>query len=589
MPAEEKRSFIQELRRRNVVRVAIAYVLVAWVLLQIADVLFPALGLPEWTIRLVAGLLILGFPLALFFAWAFELTPDGLKRDKDVDRTAATANASARRLEIATIVVAVVAVGLFALDRFIWRAGSQPESPQPTASAPLTDSKSIAVLPFVNMSSDEEQEYFSDGLTEELLNVLARGKELRVIGRTSSFQFKGKNEDLREIGRRLNVSHILEGSVRRAGDKVRITAQLIDSDDGAHLWSRTFDRTLDDIFAIQDEIASAVVNALQVELLGDTQTPVSQRNAEAYDLYLKGLRARHLGGPENMQEALGYFERSLELDPELAVSWQQLAASYRELTVAVMLPTGEGIQLAKDAVNRALELDPASATAHYILGTMRSRFDRDWKGAEEAYTRALEIDPNHANALNGASILAMALGNHASAVDYIARSVKVDPLNLRALHTKAFILYVGNDLESAETAINDAIAFAGGNYTYAHTVLSLILVAQGRLEEALVASEKELGEPWRLSAQSIVYHALGREEESEEALKELIDKYADRIAMPIGGCYAFRGDADKAMEWFNRAYAQNDPQLIVTRVHPVHDNMHVDPRFQELLRKLDVL
>ena len=589
MPVEKKPSFLQELRRRNVIRVGIAYVLVAWVLLQIADVLFPALGLPEWTIRFVAGLLILGFPLALFFAWAFELTPDGLKRDNDVDRTDATASATARRLEIATIVVAIVAVALFALDRFIWQAGSQPESAQATASAPPTDSKSIAVLPFVNMSSDEEQEYFSDGLTEELLNVLARGKEMRVIGRTSSFQFKGKNEDLREIGRKLNVSHILEGSVRRAGDEIRITAQLIDSADGTHLWSDTFDRTLDDIFAVQDEIANAVVNALQVELLGNERTPVLRSNAEAYDLYLKGLRTQRLPGPENMQAARRHFERSLELDPQLAVSWQQLAHVHTAMTVAGMLPTSEGIRLAKDAVNRALELDPTSANAYYELGFIRTSFDRDWKGAEEAYERALEIDPNNANALNGASVLAMALGNHAAAIDYNARSIQVDPLNLRALHSKAFIHYVSRDFVSAETAMLDAIEFAGGNYIYAHTVLSLILLAQERLEEALEASEKELGEPWRLSAQSIIYHALGREDESEVALQQLINKFSDRIAMPIGGCYAFRGDADNAMEWFDRAYAQGDPQLMVTRVHPVHDNIQGDPRFLELLRKLDLL
>jgi len=589
MPADSKPSVFQELRRRNVIRVALAYVLVAWVLLQIADVLFPALGLPEWTIRLVAGLLILGFPLAMFFAWAFELTPDGLKRDKDIDRSDATASTSARRLEIATIVVAVVAVGLFVLDRFIWQADSEPESPQPTAIAPPTDSKSIAVLPFVNMSSDEEQEYFSDGLTEELLNVLARGKEMRVIGRTSSFQFKGKNEDLREIGRKLNVSHILEGSVRRAGDKVRITAQLIDSNDGTHLWSDTFDRTLDDIFAVQDEIANAVVNALQVEILGDVQTPQLRRNAEAYDRYLKGLSAQRLPGPENMQKAVDHFEQSLELDPEFALSWQQLAATYSSMTIAGMLPTSEGIRLAKDAVHRALELDPTLASAHYTLGSIRMNFDRDWEGAEEAFSRTLEIDPNNAKALNGASMLATALGNHAAAVDYNARSIEVDPLNLGARHNKAFILYVGHDFESAEAAMLDAIEFAGGNYTYAYTVLSLILLAQDKLEEALAASEKELGEPWRLAAQSSVYHALGQQEESEVALQQLIDKYSDRLAVPIGGTYALRGDADKAMDWLNRAYAQNDPQLTLTRAHPAHDKLQGDPRFQEFLRKLNLL
>ncbi|MBT8077813.1 MAG: hypothetical protein KJO31_04515 [Gammaproteobacteria bacterium] len=589
MPVDDKPSFFQELRRRNVIRVALAYLLVAWVLLQIADVLFPALGLPEWTIRLVAGLLILGFPLAVFFAWAFELTPEGLKRDKDVERSDAAANAAARRLDIATIVVAVFAVGLFALDRFVWQASSEPESPLPTASAPSADSKSIAVLPFVNMSADEEQEYFSDGLTEELLNVLARGKELRVIGRTSSFQFKGKNEDLREIGRKLNVSHILEGSVRRSEDKVRITAQLIDSGDGSHLWSSTFDRTLDDIFAVQDEIANAVVSALQVELLGDAQIHGSRRNAEAYDWYLKGLSAQRLPGPENMQKAKEHFERSLELDPEFAESWQQLAAEYAAMTVAGMLPTSEGVELAKNAVNRALELNPSSAGAHYVLGSIRANFDRHWDGAKESYARALEIDPNNANALSGASMLAMALGNDTAALDYNARSIAVDPLSLRARHNKAFILYVGHDFRSAETAMLDAIEFAGGNYTYAYTVLSLILVGQERFDEALAASEKELAEPWRLAAQAIVHYALGRENDSEVALQQLIDKYSDRIAMPIGGCYAFRGDADTAMEWFNRAYAQNDPQLMLTRVHPVHDKLQGDLRFREFLRKLNLL
>ena len=581
--------FLNELKRRNVIRVAIAYVLVAWVLLQVADVLFPSLGLPEWTTRLVAGLLILGFPLALFFAWAFELTPDGLKRDKDTKRSDATATASARRLNIATIAVAIVAVGLFALDRFVWQAESQSEQPQPTTSAPRTDLKSIAVLPFVNMSSDEEQEYFSDGLTEELLNVLARGKEMRVIGRTSSFQFKGKNEDLREIGQKLNVSHLLEGSVRRSGDKVRITAQLVDSGSGTHLWSRTFDRTLDDIFDVQDEIANAVANALQVELLGHGQALTMRHNAEAYDLYLRGLRARHLPGPESMQEALEHFKQSLELDPELAVAWQQLAGVYSALTIAGALPTSEGVPLAKDAVQRALELDSALAGAHAAQGAIRSYFDLDWQGAEQSYARALEIDPNNAGALDGAGSLAAALGNHAVAVNYNRRSIQVDPLNIRALHNRAFINYLGRDFETAETALRDALEFAGGNYMYAHTVLSLILVAQGRLDEALAAAEKEIGEPWRLSSQMVVYHALGREEESEAALQQLIEQYSDRLAVPIAGCYAFRGDADKAMEWFNRAYDQGDPQLSVSRVHPVHDKIQGDARFKELLRKLDLL
>ena len=587
MPAEHKQSLFSELKRRNVFRAAVAYVLVAWILLQIADVLFPALGLPEWTVRLVAGLLILGFPLTLIFAWAFDLTPEGIKRDRDVDRTAAPA--SSRRLDIATIIVAVIAVALFVVDRFVWREDSQIKPPAAVEAAAPEGVKSIAVLPFVNVSSHEEQEYFSDGLTEELLNVLARGKDMRVIGRTSSFQFKGKNEDLREIGRKLNVSHILEGSVRRSGPEVRISVQLIDSGSGTQLWARTFNRTLDDIFAVQDEIANSVASALQVELLGGSQTLVSQRNAEAYDWYLKGLRARHLRGPENMQQAIEYFERSLEIDPGLAVAWQQLAAVNQAMTTAGFLPTDQGVRLAKEAVGKALELDPTLAAAHAVVGAIRMSFDHDWQGAEDAFTRALEIDPNNADALSGASLLAMGLGRHTEAVRYNARSIEVDPLSLRALHNRAFINYIGRDFEAAEAALYEALEFAGGNYIYAHTVLSLILLEQGRLDEAVAASEKEPGEPFRLAAQAIVFHAAGREKEAEAAQQQLIEKFPDRLAAPIAGSYSYRGDLDNAMIWLERAYAQGDPQLSVTAVHPAHDNLQGDPRFEAFLRKLDLL
>ncbi|HKJ18831.1 MAG TPA: tetratricopeptide repeat protein, partial [Xanthomonadales bacterium] len=506
-------------------------------------------------------------------------------------RDEATTRATTRRLNIATIIVAVIAVSLFALDQFAFRpvATPFPQTPKAEISIPAKEAKAIAVLPFVNVSSDEEQEYFSDGLTEELLNVLARGNNLRVIGRTSSFQFKDKNEDLREIGRKLNVSHLLEGSVRRAGDDVRITVQLIDSGSGTQLWSRTFDRTLEDIFAVQDEIANAVTNELQVELLGASQTLTAEHSAEAYDWYLKGLRAQHLLGPENTREAREHFERSIELDPGLAVSWEKLAGVYGAMTVAGELPTDEGVELAKDALSRALELDPTSAGAYARQGVFRIMFDLNWKGAEAAFERALEIDPNNADALSGASHLANAFGRYSDALEYNARSIEVDPLNIRGLHNKAFFHYVGRNPEAAEAALLEALDFAGGNYTYAHTVLSLILLEQGRIEEAIAAAEKEVGEPFRLAAQTIAYYAAGRLEDSDAALEELIEKYSDRLAVPIGGSYAYRGDVDNAMKWLNRAYAQGDPQLSVAGVHPVHDNIQSDPRFQQFLRKLDLL
>ncbi|HET6593423.1 MAG TPA: hypothetical protein VFG48_10950, partial [Xanthomonadales bacterium] len=281
-------SFLEELKRRNVVRVGVVYLITAWLLAQVADLLLENFNTPDWVIQAILVVLILGFPLALIFAWAFELTPEGLKKEKDVDRSQSITPVTGRKLDRAIIVVLVVALGYF-----IWESRVQhqdAEAPEPQVAAePAPDQaaqKSIAVLPFVNMSSDAEQEYFSDGISEEILNSLAKVKELKVAGRTSSFAFKGQNQDLRQIGDTLGVNHILEGSVRKAGAQVRITAQLIKVDDGFHLWSDTYDRELTDIFAIQDEIANAILVQLKAALLDQQSIASTRADTRAYDFYL---------------------------------------------------------------------------------------------------------------------------------------------------------------------------------------------------------------------------------------------------------------------------------------------------------------
>ncbi len=329
-------SFFNELKRRNVVRMGMLYVVASWMVLQIADVMFEPLGVPAWVLPLFMSLLAVGFPFALVFSWVFELTPEGIKRESEIDRSELIVSNTGHRMNVVIVLLLVVAIGGLVADRLIPRSDvqdpSNPESASTIQAEATSDSiqeavtdtdTSIAVLPFVNMSGDKDNEYFSDGLTEELLNSLVRLGGLKVTGRTSSFAFKDQNQDLREIGQLLNVANVLEGSVRKAGNRVRITAQLVKTSDGYHLWSETFDRELDDIFTIQAEIAEQVSRALQVTLLGQDEadepvvTPGSN-NAKAYEEYLRGLYVL-LHEPDSepgLEKARGHFEKALAIDPE---------------------------------------------------------------------------------------------------------------------------------------------------------------------------------------------------------------------------------------------------------------------------------
>ena len=330
------RDFIKELMRRNVARVALVYMIAAWIAMQVVDVMFPALQLPDWTISITAALILIGFPFALIFAWAFEITPEGLKKEKDVDRSQSITTNTGRKLDFMIIGALVIAVAFLLFDKLVL-TGSEDEVAQVSAPDQAAETstkipeKSIAVLPFVNMSGNIENEYFSDGLSEELLNVLSKLPELKVAGRTSSFQFKGENKDLRQIGKQLGVAHVLEGSVRQSGLKVRITAQLIDTETGFHLWSETFDRELNDIFAIQDEISASVADALKVTLFGGAgKKVVSSRGTdsiEAYDLYLRGRYLREHVSSENIQQSIAVLHEAVAIDPIYAAAWAQLSLS----------------------------------------------------------------------------------------------------------------------------------------------------------------------------------------------------------------------------------------------------------------------
>ena len=394
-------SFFVELKRRNVFRVGIAYLIGSWLLAQIADLLIDNIGAPDWVMKTLFVVLALGFPLSLFFAWAFEMTPDGVKRESEIDRSQSITNVTGRKLDRSIIFVLVLALGYFAWDKF--SAQSQTVTPvEPTIVEEVAIDKSIAVLPFVNMSADANNEYFSDGLSEELLNLLAKVDGLKVAARTSSFKFKKSEADIGEIGRQLNVATVLEGSVRRSGNHARITAQLIKVDDGFHLWSETYDRELDNIFEVQDEIAKAIVDALKLPLLGHDAKPLTSTattdNFEAYDLYLLGRHHARVYSEEDFNRAIEYYLRAIEIDPSFAAAYSGLADGYIFLSDFGNMPQGEAYQLARSAAEKALAIDPDSPEAHTSMGLLLNSLRHSGE-AETHFLNALEVNPNYVNAL----------------------------------------------------------------------------------------------------------------------------------------------------------------------------------------------
>jgi TolB-like protein len=430
-------SFIKELKRRNVLRVAVAYVLVAWLSLQVSDTLVPALHLPEWFHSGVALFLILGFPLALIFAWAYEMTPEGLKKEKDVDRSASVTHVTGRKLDFAIITALVLALAYFVYDDFVIEPTLESDSaPEVIA----TDGKhSIAVIPFVNMSSDPEQEYFSDGLSEEILNLLARIPELKVIARTSSFAFKGKNDDMRVIGEALGVKTLLEGSVRKSGDRVRITAQLIDVVDGAHLWSETYDRTMTDIFAVQDDVAAAIIDALQIHVGTNPTRGRPTDNTEAYTLFLK---ARALVRDP-------YFEidelllRAIELDPKFAKAYELLA--YK-------LWTDSEQQQAREVAAEALAIDPDLVLAQAVYEATKIGIGLRLTGVE-AFERAVREQPNNPDLLQPLIWNLTQAGYLREALRLSQRWIDIDPLSVTAnVHLEFTLVAVGRIDESLVAA-----------------------------------------------------------------------------------------------------------------------------------------
>jgi len=480
-------SFWGELKRRNVVRVAVAYVIVGWLILQFADVLVPLLTLPEWVGRLIFLLLLVGFPLALFFAWAYELTPEGLMKEKDVDRSRSVTDVTGRKLDFIIIGVLVVALVYLGVDKFV--PDKQPkQETKSVAKAP----KSIAVLPFVNMSADQSNEYFSDGLSEELINLLAKTPGLKVAARTSSFAFKGKNKDIKEIADTLNVEAILEGSVRRDGNEIRVTTQLINAADGYHLWSETYDRELINIFALQDEIAQKIISALHVEL-GAGTAPSRGRpteNMQAYGLYLQAMERMRLGG-QGFPDAIRLADEALEQDPNFAEAYQLKAvASWSDAGWSLTMT--DGLARAKAAAEKALALKPDLLWAETILlGSDPPSYDRLTE--MEAQERLIEAQPSNSKAKVGLIYNLLFLGYLSEARLLAEDLIRQDPLYPAGHGYLGSIMYAQRDLETAQREWEIARELGFVNFSFYQALDSFMQGNDPRAVDLLIRDSRYMG------------------------------------------------------------------------------------------------
>ena len=510
-----------------------------------------------------------------------------LAREKESGHLVREAPASARLAPIirnktmlattGSIVIVLLVVATF------WLARTKK------ALVPSRIAPSIAVLPFADLSQEKDQEYFSDGLAEELLNSLVQVPGLRVAARTSSFQFKGKNEDLQGIGQKLNVATVLEGSVRKQGQRVRISAQLIQVSDGFHLWSETYDRDLTDIFAVQEEIAESVAGSLRVKLLGEKLPYLRTTNVEAYNAYLQGKYFYARPTKENLDKAIGYYGQAITLDPSYAPAWAALSRAH-SIQAGAYSPVQfqQEYNSAREAAERALALDPSLAEAHVAVGQIEQYYDWDWAGADASYQRALALEPGNAEVVQWAASLAATLNHFEQALLLSRRAVELDPLRASTHYTLAFNAWWAGQLDEAEGAVRKGLD-VDPQFPWLHMVLSRVYLARSRPQDALVEAGRDPTPEFRLQELALAYHALGQQQKSDQVLAELITKYQKYSAFQIAEVYAFRGEADAAFTWLERAYVQRDGGLTFTKGDPLLANLQSDPRYSAFLRKMRLI
>jgi TolB-like protein/Tfp pilus assembly protein PilF len=600
MPTD-KSSFFAELKRRNVYKVAVAYAVVAWLLIQAASILFPTFEAPPWVMKVFVAVIVLGFPIALVFSWAFEITPEGIKRESEIEAGKSITHHTGRKLVGITILVAVIAIALFVFQLLRPHLTSTGAT---SASVNTVPEKSVAVLAFDNLSDDKGSEYFSDGISEELLTVLQKIPGLRVAARTSAFSFKGKDATAQEIGQKLGVANLVEGSVRKAGDVVRIAARLTKTTSGDEIWSENYTRNLKDVFAVQTELAQTIVEQLRGQLTGGAANSKTKaeiqaevraaakggtKNVEAHESYLQGRFFSNRHSEKETDQARAAYERAVQLDPQFALAWAGLAQTHvwdcNYATEGGQKAFNAHLVAARESVERALSLEPDLPEALFARAMIETNFDYNWKGAAETLRNALALAPQDPALLMDAGNLAQARGETTQALEFFRRAVASDPVNAQALAFLATGLSVLGHQEEARAKYARVIEL-NPSAPNSQAGIGLTYLLEGKFEEAAVAAQKDAADWARLLIVSCARWGQRRVPESDAALSELIAKVSETGAYQIAEVYAYRNDKDHAFEWLERARGQRDAGLPTLRPDTLLPNLHGDPRWDAFLRKM---
>jgi serine/threonine-protein kinase len=574
-----ERNFFAELKRRNVYKVAVAYGVVAWLLMQVASQIFPFFDIPNWVVRLVVLILIIGFPVALIIAWAFEVTPEGIKRTEAADA------AGQRSRGVAWIYIvligAALSIGLFFVGRYTAGHGTSQVREVNTAGP----GKSIAVLPLINESGDPKDEYFSDGLSEELIAALAQISGLKVIGRSSSFRFKDRKEEPKTIGEKLGVATLLDGTVRKQGDRVRIVAELVNAADGIQLWTRTFDRQLKDIFAVQQEIARAVAESLKVTLLGsENPSQIATNSVEAHNAYLQGHFHLVRRNVEDFRKAIGYYDQAIELDPNYALAYAERAEAWTFLgDLTGQRPTA--YPKARSDSEKAVAIAPALAEARAALGFVR--FLAEWRFPEglAELRRAKELSPANPTANDLLARIIVYLGRIDEAERQARQAVELDPLSTVTHGNLARVLFYAGKLDEADAVARKAAELQPTG-AGSHRFQVLTAVQRGDGETALREAQLEPDEGFRPFELALAHYVRGDRPAADAALADLIAKAREGFAYQIAQVYALRGEKDKAFDWLQVSLDDRDAGMLGLLVDPLLRGLRDDPRYKSFLAKL---